>query len=260
VLVRACVLLPLTSPNTLHSARVCAAAPDISQHATQDDAGDCEDLYGSAYVMTIMPEPVDYFMRCASTFDCRARCLDTHEAFEDALAVVKRSGREPTYTQQTPVVVQSKYFSSYDIDAGRHRPPFAVHRVHELAPAVCRAAVCGNAGSRHSKCLAAVGLDTSDHHAPSVAIAYFCVPLDVAQFVTVYRGLPFKAGTREYALATGAELLGTHLLTTARVAETVPRRELLLTLSRNDGVWGLDVLEPAPVRLSPLRIHVRMRV
>ena len=210
--------------------------------------------------MTIMPEPVDYFMRCASTFDCRARCLDTHEAFEDALAVVKRSGREPTYTQQTPVVVQSKYFSSYDIDAGRHRPPFAVHRVHELAPAVCRAAVCGNAGSRHSKCLAAVGLDTSDHHAPSVAIAYFCVPLDVAQFVTVYRGLPFKAGTREYALATGAELLGTHLLTTARVAETVPRRELLLTLSRNDGVWGLDVLEPAPVRLSPLRIHVRMRV
>ena len=119
--------------------------------------------------------------------------------------------------------------------------------MQELAPAVCQASVCKNAGSRHSKCLAAVGLDGG--HAPSVAIAYFCVPLDVAQFVTVYRGLPFKAGTREYALATGAELLGTHLLTTTRVAEPAPRRELLLTLSRDAGVWGLDVLEPAPVRL-----------
>jgi len=195
--------------------------------------------------MTIMPEPVDYFMRCASTFDCRARCLDTHEAFEEAFAVVKRSGREPTYTQQAPVIVQSKYFSMHDVDAGRHRPPFAVHRIQELPPAVCSAAVCKNTGSRHSKCIAAVGLHSGI--TPSVAIAYFCVPLDIAQFVSVYRGLLFDDDEREYALATGAELLGMHLLTTARVAEIIPRRELLLTVSRDNGVWGLDVLEPAPV-------------
>ena len=207
-----------------------------------------------------MPDPVDYFMRCSSTFDCRARCLDTHEAFEDALAVVKSRDREPTYEQQTPVVVQSKYFSSHDIDAGNHHPPFAVHRVHELATAVCEATVCGNTGPHHAKCLAAVGFDNSEEQKGSLAIAYYCVPSDIAQFVYAYRGLPFDAGKNKYALATGDELLGTHLLTTTRVAETVPRRELLLTLSRRPGkyaegtvkdeltVWGLEVLELEPVR------------
>ena len=56
--------------------------------------------------------------------------------------------------------------------------------------------MCGGAlNSRHSKCLVAVGLDASG----AAAIAYYCVPGDVAQFVSEYRGLPYTASFQQYA-------------------------------------------------------------
>jgi len=41
--------------------------------------------YDSPFVISVVPEPVDYFMGCMHTFDCRVRCLDTMQAFDDAL-------------------------------------------------------------------------------------------------------------------------------------------------------------------------------
>ena len=202
----------------------------------KEDAGSCEDLFGSAYVMTIMPEPVDYFMQCARTFDCRARCLDTHTAFETAKASLLKP---PTFEHQKTVPVESKYFSSSDIEQGLDRPPFEVLRVQELAPEACRAVVCRNTPdhAHQSKCLVAAGVDSVQN----VVLAYYCVPLDIAQFVTVYAGLPFADAVPQFARPTGAQLLGLHMLSADRVLSQ--RRDLVMTLSLDAGTWSLHALE-----------------
>ena len=207
----------------------------------KDDAGDCEDLHGSAYVMTIMPDPVDYFMLCARTFDCRARCLDTHAGFEQARATAVLAGLAPSFEHTAMVTVQSKFFSTADLEQGRHRPPFAVWRIHELAPAVCREKVCRNSlGAHQSKCLVAAGRDSANN----LAVAYYCVPTHVAQFVSAYSKLPFSDGDPQYARPTGARMIGLYMLTDRQVL--TGEREQLLTLSVDSDTWSLHALGPAP--------------
>ena len=41
----------------------------------------CENYDISPYVMSIVPDPVDYFQGCALTFDCRTRCSTSMSAF-----------------------------------------------------------------------------------------------------------------------------------------------------------------------------------
>jgi len=60
------------------------------------------------YVVSIMPEPADYFMPCINTPDCRIRCLDVYNAFEEAL---QATVQEPAFVTRLDVNVESKYFS-----------------------------------------------------------------------------------------------------------------------------------------------------
>jgi hypothetical protein len=46
----------------------------------------CSDWEASPFVVSLLPEPVDYFMGCMLTIDCRTRCLDNILAFEEALS------------------------------------------------------------------------------------------------------------------------------------------------------------------------------
>ena len=64
--------------------------------------------YSSPYVVSIMPEPADYFMPCINTPDCRIRCLDVFNAFEEAL---QATVQEPVFVSRLDVNVESKYFT-----------------------------------------------------------------------------------------------------------------------------------------------------
>ena len=73
------------------------------------DAGICHPNSFSNFVLTLLPEPVDYFMGCMHTSDCRIRCLDTYSAFEESLA---RVVSPPSYTNTRDISVRSFYFRS----------------------------------------------------------------------------------------------------------------------------------------------------
>ena len=93
------------------------ASVDFLMVSFQQDAGKCEDVYGSAYVVTIMQEPVDYFMQCMHTFDCRAKCLDTHSAFELALAEV---ANPPSFEHATAATARCHEAANGDIGVAQH--------------------------------------------------------------------------------------------------------------------------------------------
>ena len=48
----------------------------------------CSDWEASPFVVSLLPEPVDYFMGCMQTTDCRSRCRDNMLAFDEALAAL----------------------------------------------------------------------------------------------------------------------------------------------------------------------------
>jgi len=213
------------------------ASIDYMTVAYQQDAGNCEDVYGSAYVMTIMPDPVDYFMQCMHTFDCRARCLDTHTAFETALAEI---ADPPVFRYDQQVTVENRLFSREDVENNRHLPPFVVKRIQQLPTDTCVNVVCRNTRSaQHSRCLAAVGVDTDS----KLAMAYYCVPADISQFMFAHADLPFVDGHTTYATVPGEFLSDVFLITTDRVKTATRYTEALLTLSMRNGVWSLHVLE-----------------
>ena len=60
------------------------------------DSGQCND-YSSPYMVSLMPEPADYFMPCLNTADCRLMCLDVYNAFDAAL---QASAAEPAFVSR----------------------------------------------------------------------------------------------------------------------------------------------------------------
>ena len=143
------------------------------------DTGDCLD-YSSPYVVSIMPEPANYFMPCINTPDCRIRCLDVFNAFEEAL---QATVQEPVFVSRLDVNVESKYFSLDDIENQRHLPPFEIIGIAELYPAACRT-VCGSF-SAADRCLAIVGTEIDRS---TLGIAYYCIPADMSRYVFRYAG------------------------------------------------------------------------
>lgn len=143
------------------------------------DAGQCTQQ--SAYVVSIMPEPVDYFMGCTHTSMCRTRCLANIVAFENALAFLIT---KPTFTRVENLVVRSKFFSSEDVEQERHRPPFDVRAIagalqssSDEIPSECAipVVIAGLAGG---------GIYSELGNTPAVRSQRFCAPRDVTTFVS----------------------------------------------------------------------------
>ena len=134
------------------------------------DAGQCVEQGG--FVVNIMPDPVDYFMSCSGTYDCRARCLENFVAFENALAQVETS---PQFEEKQQLRVESKFFSSTAIDEGLHLPPFDIR-------AVFSAQKNGNAENNacgHRVLIAGIS-------AQQVVTQRYCVPRDITAFVSAH--------------------------------------------------------------------------
>jgi hypothetical protein len=136
------------------------------------DAGQCVEQSG--FVVSIMPDPVDYFMTCSGTFDCRARCLDNIVAFENALAMLTTI---PQYEETQMLRVRSKFFSATAIDAGLHLPPFDIRAVYSATGS-------DSIDSLNSACGHEVVI-TGILEQQLVSQRY-CVPRDVTAFVSAY--------------------------------------------------------------------------
>ena len=144
--------------------------------------------YDSPYVVSIMPEPVDYFMGCMETFDCRARCLDTMNAFDEALGAYTEYSTTPlAYIASSSIETESRYFSYTDMELGHHLAPFAIYAVVQLPDGVCKL-VCA---TQQARCVAVAGVKLG-----ALAVSYYCVPASLV--MSVYEGAQPPAANTGY--------------------------------------------------------------
>ena len=191
------------------------------------DTGSCTDFEQSPYVVALMPEPVDYFMACMHTFDCRIKCLDTFNAFDEALSKV---GTPPTFESTEEVVVDSKYFSTDDMQNDRHLAPFEVLAIHELQPDAC-VVICSEGYVRLNRCIVAVGLDDR----LLLGIAYYCIPADITQYVYEFVAMPYNREADVY-IDTWPEneaVVDAYMMSTSKVTQTPPFRDDILVHTKN---------------------------
>ena len=149
----------------------------------------CSDFSTSPYVVSILPEPVDYFMGCMETMDCRARCLDPMRAFEESLNAYRASkGVHPVFERPVDIQTNSLYFSTQDEFDGKHLAPFAVYSVMLMQADVCKH-VCSFSSQDSSRCVSVAGMDSSQTSSRAQGVmtqAYYCVPASVT--MSVFRG------------------------------------------------------------------------
>jgi hypothetical protein len=139
-----------------------------------EKAGQCDNFETNPYVVTLIPEPADYWRVCGSTDFCRLRCQQQIEAFEKVRP--GNSVRSTTTTQ----TVQSLLFPSLNADAYN---PFTAGGVVALTELSSCAALCLDAEDRCFLMAGFVG-------AGKLSIAQYCVPSALARGVS-------KAGSWE---------------------------------------------------------------
>lgn len=141
------------------------------------DAGSCDDYISSPYAVSIVPYPIDYFVGCVHTPDCRVRCKDSIEAFELALSQVTASdGQAPLFSSTQSVRLESRFFSETDVLANRHLLPFVIYAILELSSEHC-AIICNSRHPQH-RCVAVAGQGVGNLQQPVLATAYYCVSAD----------------------------------------------------------------------------------
>lgn len=153
-----------------------AEALDYLLSAVSLDREKCNAYQSSAYVVAIVPEPVDYFLTCLNIADCRARCFNEYTAFEDSLAALQREGVGiPSFENNLDVAVESPIFDPALTDTSEDEPPFTMYGMTELTLATC-AALCNS--DPVPRCVAVAGLNEVD-----AELAYYCLPLDITQYI-----------------------------------------------------------------------------
>ena len=141
------------------------------------DSVDCDAFDISPYVVTIIPEPVDYFTACADTDDCRIKCLEQFSAFEVAKAEEVSRNIDLGFQTTIAMDLESLLFSTKDIEEGKNRPPFQISDMTEISQTSC-VTVCGGTQTKlRNRCLALAGLRED-----KLATAYYCLPIDVTQY------------------------------------------------------------------------------
>ena len=201
---------------------------DYLTSVMDSDAGMCSNL-DSPYVVTLIPEPSDYFMSCSDTTTCRVRCLDTFAAFQEAQATVTVP---PQFTHEESTSFESRYFSIDDIENDRHLAPFEIRALAELETDTCRI-ICVQSPHPLDRCLAIAGMVTDGE----LAIAYYCVPANVFNYVSKVPGIshPYTQDVLPVytPLGPGEAVDDVYFLTLGLFTRTPPTRETLLVLVRN---------------------------
>jgi hypothetical protein len=151
----------------------------------------CDAFDVSPYVVSIIPEPVDYFSACVDTEDCRVKCLEEYAAFDSAKQFEESRGVELGLQTDVRVDLESMLFSAQDIEDGKNKPPFMILDVTEIPRRSC-ALVCGGVYSLGNRCLLLAGLRTVDSaHGTQqwLATAYYCLPIDITQYAFQWPGM-----------------------------------------------------------------------
>ena len=218
---------------------------ELTRHAAQvvdgllalvtGDTVACDAYDVSPYVISIIPEPVDYFTSCIDTEDCRARCLDEMESFEESKARL-RSYR-PGLVSTLAVPLESMLFSIDDIEKGLNRPPFLVLDAVELPRPACLE-VCTRRGREdaRNRCLLLAGLRGA---APplELAVAYYCLPIDITQYAYQWQEMGAQAAA-PLGFAALADSLRALSIATSWGAQFLQRDSLIAVVQGDDAVAG----------------------
>ena len=243
------------------------SAADSALSMITGDSVACDAFDISPYVLSIIPEPIDYFMHCGDTADCRTRCLPEFDAFEEAnrsLAVGTRV--KIGLDEKLTLPVDSLLFGMEDLVEGRAAPPFQVQDAAELSPAAC-AVVCGAASDGAEKfpnrCLLVAGAGRGSSGNALPATAYYCLPIDMMQHVREWARQPLadQGYSLLSALETAAateQLLAVHILSTwaPGTASENFARDALIAVVRG----GQQSRTQSEVRLLLLRVGFPARV
>ena len=83
---------------------------DYLMRAFSSEAGQCENVYENPYVMSIQPQPVDYFRACGYTPGCRSKCFEEISQFEEYRDRVNslRKSVELSVTVESPFFTDPK--------------------------------------------------------------------------------------------------------------------------------------------------------
>ena len=130
-------------------------------------AGQCDNFGSNPYVVTLIPEPADYWRVCGNTDFCRLHCQQQIEAFNAVRPT--RSVRSST-TSQT---VQSLFFPTLNADA--YNPFSSVDALTEMQ--TCRL-LCPHSEDR---CFLITGFVGNNG---LLRVAQYCVPSALAQGVS----------------------------------------------------------------------------
>jgi len=208
------------------------------------DTGECND-YASPYMVSIMPEPADYFMPCMHTPDCRFQCLDEFNTFELAL---RATAVVPEFLSSFEIEVESKYFSVEDIEHNRHLPPFEIIGISELFQTECRV-VCSSGYVPANQCVAVVGIQAGRNQ---LGQAYKCIPADMTTYVYEYRG---PAGVLLQTSAWGADevVREGYLLSVHKLSEGSYDDVLVLTEHRESSAKTLYMFSSHAERITLLQ-------
>jgi hypothetical protein len=161
---RANVLLSTAFDKTYHRmyqmTQHAAGVGDAVLALITGDSSACDAFDVSPYVMSIIPEPVDYFSACTDTDDCRVRCKEEYDAFDEAKSRVIAAGIELGFETDIAVSLESMFFSNDDIEQGRNKPPFMIQDIVELPVSSC-SVVCAGTVSSSNRCIVVGGLRTN---------------------------------------------------------------------------------------------------
>jgi hypothetical protein len=143
-----------------------------------------EDFSTNPYIVTIVPDPVDYWRICGTTFICRSKCRTEIEMFEyqrdNSLVRLGSS-------MIANIPVESQFFRDEDIVGGRSLAPFQILDMVELND--CNL-VCGNDDftDYHNKdrCISIVGISNSGQGF-KVQVADYCIPAAMEAPVRQYQ-------------------------------------------------------------------------
>ena len=108
-----------------------------------DGSGQCDNYEKNPFVVTIMPQPIDYWRVCGKTQRCRYLCYDEFVAFESVR-------QDFTVTETVTTQVQSLFFNSKDQDTNI---PVSAKALMEISNC---SVPCGNAET-DDRCFVLVG-------------------------------------------------------------------------------------------------------
>jgi len=131
--------------------------------------GDCNNYADNPYVLTLIPQPADYFRVCGKTDACRYRCLSEFQAFESR-------NLEAPVTETVTESVQSLFFNSVDDDTYMPLRPIAMLELYD-----CNYP-CGfvqQVGPYSDRCFLLGG----ENGAGQLEVLSFCVPVQLGSNV-----------------------------------------------------------------------------